>query len=561
MVLNRRLVVVISFFFILTNSFSQSYYKFAVYFTDKSPAGYPYSLGSPEDFLSQRSIDRRSRYSILYDTLDLPVAPSYIYGVLGISDSIHYYAKSKWMNCMIVGTSDSTYADSIISLPYVSSVRWIYKGNKPSTNVDFTGPFGPSVNLTGAGYGLDYGKADTQSIMMSLDYLHRKNYHGKDMIIAILDAGFTNTSQITGFNHLRDSLRILGTWDFVANEESVEGDHGHGTNVLSTIGAYIPGQFMGTAPQASYWLLRTEDGNSEQVTEEYNWLAAAEFADSVGADIINSSLGYTTFDFPSMDYTYSSLDGNTTVITRAADLASRTGMVVCNSAGNSGSGSWYYIGAPADADSILAVGAVKSNRGNASFSSYGPSFDGRIKPNVSTMGQAAYILGILGMPQTGNGTSFSSPILSGAVACLWQKHRNKSNFEIMRAIEQSAHMYSAPTDQYGYGIPNFGVADKILESVDFSDYFNNQQIIVYPNPHTGFTIWFDYYSNLTEDIFLSIVDAEGKTVHTQTIKVYEKSLDTYTINLHRELNRGVYVLNIYTSQKNFRVKFISQLLF
>lgn len=559
--LNRRIVVFFLSLFFLTNLFSQNYYKFAVYFADKTPVGYPYSLSTPTDFLSSRAIDRRTKYNINYDTLDLPVAPSYINGVLGVSDSIEFYTKSKWMNCIVVGTNDSTLADSIANLSFVTSVRWVYKGAKPTTNVDFPGPFGPSINITGAGYGLDYGKADTQAVMMSLDYLHRKNYHGKDMVIAVIDAGFTNVSQITGFDHLRDSSRILGTWDFIANESSVEGDHNHGTMVLSTIGAYIPGQFMGTAPQASYWLLRTEDGNTEQVTEEYNWLAAAEFADSVGADIINSSLGYTTFDFPSMDYTYNDLNGNTTIITRAADLASRTGMIVCNSAGNSGSSSWYYIGAPADADSILSVGAVKSNRGNASFSSFGPTFDGRVKPNVSTMGQAAFILGILGIPQTGNGTSFSSPILSGAVACLWQKHPDKNNFEIMRAIEQSAHLYSTPTNQYGYGIPNFGVADKLLDAVDFSDYYNNQQILVYPNPHTGFTLSFDYYSNLSENIFISIADAEGKTVHTQSITVYEKSLDTYTINLHRELNRGVYILNIYTSQKNFRVKFVSQLTF
>lgn len=558
MVLNRGLVFLFACSSILTNLFSQSHYKFAVYFSDKNPVGYPYSISTPGGFLSQRSIDRRTRYSIPIIALDLPVAPSYIAGVLGISDSIKFYNKSKWMNCIIVGTNDSTFADSINQLSYVTQVRWVYKGPKPNTAIDSVGPVGPAINMNANGYGTDYGQADTQVVMMGLDYLHKRNYHGMGIVIASLDAGYTNTNLITGFDHLRDSSRILGTWDFVVNELSVEGDAGHGTNTLSCMGGYIPGQFMGSAPQASYWLLRTEDGATETVSEEYNWLAGAEFADSVGADLINSSLGYTTFDFPSMDYTYANLDGNTTIVTQAADLAARTGMLVCNSAGNSGASTWNYIGAPADADSILAVGAVKTNRSNASFSSFGPSADGRIKPNVSALGEKTTIIGLLGNPQFGNGTSFSSPVLCGAVACLWQKYPNKTNLEIMQAVEKSAHTYSTPTDQYGYGIPNFGVADKLLQSVDFSNYFFDQQIVVYPNPVIGLIISFDYYSNLSEDIIISIANPEGKIVYTQANKVYEKSYNTYTIGFDKEIARGVYVLNIYSSQKNFRVKFLSQ---
>lgn len=558
MALNRRGLFFFLCFAISTHLFSQSYYKFAVYFADKSPVGYPYSISTPLNFLSQRAVDRRTIQSIPITTLDLPVAPSYIAGVLGVSDSLQYYHSSKWMNCMVVGTNDSTLADSINNLSYVTQVVWIYKGPKPTTAFDNLTPLGPAINMNGNSYGTDYGTADTQAVMMGIDYLHKRNYHGKGMLIAVLDAGFTNTTVVTGFNHLRDSNRIIGTWDFVANELSVEGDNGHGTNTFSCIGGYIPGQFMGTAPQASYLLLRTEDGATETVSEEYNWLAGAEYADSAGADIINSSLGYTTFDFPSMDYTYATLDGNTTIVTRAADLAARVGMIVCNSAGNSGSNPWYYIGAPADADSILAVGAVTTTRLNASFSSYGPSADGRIKPDVSTLGQKATIIGTGGFQQFANGTSFSSPILAGAVACLWQKYPNKTNLEIIEAVRISAHTYSAPTAQYGYGIPNFGVADKLLDAVDFTNYYMNQTIIVYPNPILELDLSFDYYSNISEDIIISISDAEGKTVYTQVITVFEKSLDTYTIALDKEISRGVYVLNIYTSQKNFSLKFMSQ---
>jgi len=558
MALSRRITLFIFAFTLVTNLFSQSHYKFAVYFADKSPVGYPYSLSTPTDFLSQRSIDRRTKYSIPLTTTDLPIAPSYTAGVLGISDSIKFYNKSNWLNCIVVGTNDSTLADSINQLSYVTQVKWIYKGVKPQTASDFPGTFGPPVTLTGAGYGIDYGLADTQSTMMSLDYLHRKNYHGAGIVIAILDAGFTNVAGITAFDHLRDSSRILGTWDFVVNEESVTGDASHGMHVLSCMGGYIPGQFMGTAPQASYWLLKTEDGGAETISEEYNWIAGAEFADSVGADMINSSLGYTTFDFPSMDHTYADMNGNTCIGSIGADLAASKGILVCNSVGNSGGNGWNYLGAPSDADSILAVGAVKSNRANASFSSFGPSADGRIKPDVSSMGQASWIVGLIGIPQTGNGTSFSSPILCGAVACLWQKHPNKTNLEIMDAVRRSSHVYSVPTDQYGYGIPNFGVADKLLQSVDFTNYFTDQSIVVYPNPVTSMQISFDMYSNISEDMIVSISDTEGKTVYTEVIRTYEKSLNTYVLGFNKELARGTYILSIYTGRKNFMVKFISQ---
>ena len=208
MALSRRITLFIFAFTLVTNLFSQSHYKFAVYFADKSPVGYPYSLSTPTDFLSQRSIDRRTKYSIPLTTTDLPIAPSYTAGVLGISDSIKFYNKSNWLNCIVVGTNDSTLADSINQLSYVTQVKWIYKGVKPQTASDFPGTFGPPVTLTGAGYGIDYGLADTQSTMMSLDYLHRKNYHGAGIVIAILDAGFTNVAGITAFDHLRDSSRI-----------------------------------------------------------------------------------------------------------------------------------------------------------------------------------------------------------------------------------------------------------------------------------------------------------------------------------------------------------------
>ena len=258
--------------------------------------------------------------------------------------------------------------------------------------------------------------------MLKGDILHNRDLKGKGKLIAILDAGFSRVDEMIAFEELFAENRILGTKDFVQRNNNVFDEHTHGMMVLSTMGAENKGQIIGTSPEASFWLLRTEDVDSENLIEEYNWLCAAEFADSVGADIINSSLGYTTFDDAGQNHTYTDMDGRTAPVSIAATIAAQKGMIVVNSAGNSGSGSWHFIGAPADADSILSVGAVDENADFAWFSSYGPSFDGRVKPTVVAQGRNTIVATSNNGTLTGNGTSFSSPIVAGLSACLWEAH-------------------------------------------------------------------------------------------------------------------------------------------
>ncbi len=315
-----------------------------------------------------------------------------------------------------------------------------------------------------SGESYDYGQAFNQINMLNGIPLHDLGYDGAGMTIAVLDAGFLNANVLSAFDSLWLNNQIIGYKDFVSPlAPDIFGSHTHGTSVLSTMGANLPAEMVGTAPKADYWLLRSEDDATEYLIEELNWASAAEYADSVGVDVINSSLVYNTFDDPAQDHTYAYMDGNTTPITIAADLAASKGILVVNSAGNSGSSSWHYIGAPADGDSVFSIGAVNSSGVYASFSSTGPTYDGRIKPNVVAQGQGSTIISAYsGNVISGNGTSFSSPITAGMVASLWQAHPDKKNTEIMEAIQQSATQALNPDSLLGFGIPDYFAAHTLL---------------------------------------------------------------------------------------------------
>ncbi len=444
--------------------------KYWVRFTDKNNS--PYSINNPEQFLSQKAIDRRVAQGIPIVENDLPVNPAYVQAVINTGATLLNI--SKWFNSVTVYTTSPGVIAAINQLPFVLSVG---KSNseinqpeettaKPFFENETYGeiPEGGLTKGPASGQSYNYGSAYNQIYMLNGIALHDLGYDGAGMTIAILDAGFLNANTIPAFSYLWNNNKILGYKDFVdpANP-NIFGSHSHGTSVLSTMGANLPGQFIGTAPQANYWLLRSEDGGSEYLIEELNWASAAEYADSVGADVINSSLGYTTFDNPLQNHTYQDMDGNTTPITIAADIAVSKGMIVVNSAGNEGSSSWYYIGAPADGDSVFSIGAVNASGTYASFSSHGPTSDGQMKPDVVAQGSGTTIINAYtGNVSTGSGTSFSSPVTAGMVASLWQAHPNKRNTEILEAIRQSGSLAANPNYQLGYGIPNYLTAHNLL---------------------------------------------------------------------------------------------------
>ena len=449
--------------------------KYQVRFTDKNNS--PYSIDNPLEFLSQRAIDRRANQNIPIVENDLPVNPGYIDSIA--STGVTILNVSKWMNSVTIYTTDQNALDAISAFPFVqstgknSSFKTLpkkEKSNKPFFENESFGEKTESnrqVSNKGIQGVYDYGTALNQIQMLNGDSLHDLGYDGAGMLIAVLDAGFLNVNSLSVFDSLWINGQILGSRDFVDPQSpNIFGSHYHGCMVLSTMGANLPGEMVGTAPQADYWLIRTEDADTEYLIEELNWVSGAEFADSLGADVINSSLGYTIFDDSNQDHTYEDMDGNTTPITIGADIAASKGILVCNSAGNSGNDSWHYIGAPADGDSVFSIGAVNGSGVYTYFSSTGPTYDGRIKPNVVAKGQGTTIVNPwTGAIYTGNGTSFSSPVTAGMVACLWQANPGKSNIEIMEAIQQSASQANNPDSLLGYGIPNYMVANRLLAPV------------------------------------------------------------------------------------------------
>lgn len=519
---------------ITANSYAQSPAKYLITLKDK--ANSPYSVSKPLEFLSQRSVNRRTKQNIAVITRDLPVNPTYITEIKKAGANVWY--SSRWMNAVMVECKSAVLL-TILKLPFVKGLEVSGSIDDPSTR---TGRKSAKFEAL-ATEAFDYGSAKTQVEMIGADHLHNQNYTGKGMLIGVLDAGFQNANTIAGLKPLFDSKRVIGTYDFVKKETSVYEDDGHGTEVLSCMAAFLPGSMIGTAPDASYLLLRTEDAPTEYIIEEANWLFGAEYADSVGVDVINSSLGYTEFDDVSTSHTYAQLNGNTTIAARAADWAAAVGIVCVVSAGNDGQSAWKYISTPADADSIITVGAVNSNKMYASFSSQGIPTDPRIKPDLVAMGQSAVIIDPQnGKVTTGSGTSFSSPILCGMVACYWQANPTLTAMQVIDNLRKSGSQYSNPDKFLGYGIP---ILPKILAiQGEETGLFR-----VYPNPsHKTLTIELleashkNYEANLT--------DISGKLFWSEPLK---NAIQTFSVE---KLALGIYFLRVGNEEKNSVVKVV-----
>ena len=530
--------------------------KYYVQFTDKNNS--PYSLDHPEDFLTQRAIDRRTKQNISYNETDLPVNPQYITGVAATGAEI--LNPTKWMNGVLIYTTNPSVIDSINALPYVSVVRSVSGVATNSTKPFFKNESISPENKRKSKVvnreieSFDYGFAEAQIDLINGIPLHEAGFRGEGMVIAVLDAGFDKVDVDLLFDSLRNDGRILGTKDFVTPGGNVYQAFFHGRNVLSTMAANIPGLMIGTAPKASYWLLRSENASQEYVSEEYNWVSAAEFADSVGADVINSSLGYTTFDDPAQNHTYADMDGNSTVITRGADMAASKGILVVNSAGNSAESSWHYIGAPADGDSVFSIGAVDNNGFYAYFSSTGPTADGRVKPNVTATGWGTTVSDGNNGITYGSGTSYSSPIIAGMSACLWQAMPEMTNMEIQQAIMESASQFTNPDSLLGFGIPNYQSAWWILTSIDSNTDEGAKLAAIYPNPFSNYLTV--RLLGDTREASVKVFNMLGEVVVEQTVSspYYRINLNGYQDNMPR----GFYFVEIINDHKVQTVKLIKQ---
>ena len=501
-------------------------YYYRVYLRDKGsniPGSY-----SPQDLLSSRALERRQKAGIqVPDLRDLPVDGSYLNIITHLGLKLH--TTSKWMNTALFKSQSVFDINTLLSLPFVSNVKIVKtpgKKNSYNNKLDFQAEQS------------DIFSYDRPITMVNGSPMHDSGYDGENILIAILDGGFLNTDLISSLNGLRLRNGIMTTYDFVKKSRSVYNSTSHGTAVLSVLAGNIPGQIEGTAPGADFLLLKTEDVESEFPCEEDFWAAGAEFADSIGADIISSSLGYFNFDDPALNYKYTDLDGNTAFVTRVADIAASKGILVVNSAGNERDKSWKRIIFPSDGDGVVAAGAVDGNNIIAGFSSAGPSADGRIKPDNVTMGVNVPVQISENSIIRSNGTSFSCPVLSGMAACLMQAAPRALNSDIIEVLHSCADRYSNPDSLYGYGIPDIVQALDKLQKLYTK--VPDEGAITYPNPTTGkFEIIFP---SPPEKLTIEIISMTGKLIYRKDFADYAGRSVIITELQHRE--QGVYFLRI-----------------
>lgn len=504
-----------------------------VYFTDKPNAAT--FLSDPLSMLTQRALDRRTAQGIALTTNDVPIHQPYINQITAAT-GITVKAKSKWLNCLHIRGSVAN-INALSSLTFVDHIE--FANQSLSTSGKIKNPKTISkeqvinkqmdVEVTFA-----YGTSANQIQMLNGHLLHQANYTGSGKIIAVLDSGFINVNSTQPFERLFTNNLILGGYNYVSQSTNVYALHNHGTMVLSCMGGYTEGQLVGTAPDAKYYLFVTEDVTSENPVEESFWVEAAEEADRLGVDIITSSLGYFGYDNPSYSYTYSDLTGNSAFASRGANIAFSKGIIVVASAGNSGATANPYIGVPAEATNVLAIGAVQSNENYAAFSSIGPSFDGRVKPDVMAQGQNAVLADTSGNITTASGTSFSGPIMAGMIASFWQAVPSLTNQQVINLVKQSADRYNLPTFQYGYGIPDFQLA--LANAALAVNEVDATSFMVYPNPTKGsITISIPTGFDTSK---VAIYNSLGQTILEQNI-----NQSNATISLEN-LNSGVYFYKI-----------------
>ncbi len=546
----RYSIIIILAFFTFEMS-GQALNKYWVQFTDKKNT--PYSILQPQEFLSPRSIERRKRQGISIDINDLPVNPDYVNAIKKLGGKV--YLTSKWFNAVTVLVEDERAFQKIKRLPFVKKVEPTGRFKKPrpmrkKRNRDRSSKY-PKINN-------HYGYGWNQISMLNGHLLHDMGYRGDGMMIAVLDGGFVNLDISPFFDSLRTKNNLLKSRDFVDNDNWAYEASSHGFNVASTITSNLPGMLIGTSPDATMVCLRTEEVGTELRIEEDNWIAAAEYADSLGVDVINSSLGYTNFNKPYMSYSYQDMDGNTARISQGADIAASKGILVVNSAGNSGNDSWRYVGAPADADSIMAVGGVDANERKAAFSSFGPTRDGRTKPSVSARGYKT----VVGTPtykvDSVNGTSFSAPVMAGMVASLWQAFPNKNNMEIIRAVEASGDLAYNPNNSLGHGIPNMVKAYQILSgstSIDLNA--KSKYPIVIPNP---FDEVFDllFYSKKDANININISNILGQTIADIDKKIEENKMNRIFISELTNYPAGSYFITLNVGITSYKIKVLKR---
>lgn len=540
------LLVLLSFCFSLKAQVAPD--RYWVQFTDKNNT--PYSINKPEEFLSERAIQRRQDYGIAIDQYDIPVNPSYLQAVAQTGATILH--PSKWLNGVTVEVASSSVLQAIEALPFVQKTRVMEDDpikQRIKEETYFSDDFKP-ISEHKSDVRTYYGYAMPQIQQLNGVALHTLGFKGQGMWVGICDAGFDYVDQHEAFASMYDEGRFLGAKDFVYKNGVVYTESSHGTSCLGLMAGNVPDKYVGTAPLASYFLCRTENVNSENVLEEYNWVSAAEYLDSIGVDVISTSLGYITFDDSQWSHVYSDLDGETCVITVGSEIACSKGILCITSAGNDGGNAFPYISAPADGEHVLTIGAVGSDGERAYFSSIGPTYDGRIKPDVMAHGYGTTVVSPgEGAYYDGSGTSYACPVLAGMATCLWQARKELPASEIREALRKSGNM-SVPDNYYGYGIPDFMEALNALFLEENSDFVINSAISVYPNPSNGVV---DVKLEIEGKADVKVYNQIGKLLYSNDItNDNNNGLDVFLSNV----DKGMYFINVICDEKNTTTKFI-----
>ncbi|TXH23379.1 MAG: serine protease [Chitinophagaceae bacterium] len=431
-------------------------YKYRLVLKDKGPVSY--SFNHPQAYLSNRAIEQRIKNNIAIDSSDIPISEDYLNQIQNLGGII--VSKSKWLKTVSVHISNPSNMDKIRNLPFVKDVQLVWMDIKDTTAYFKTLVTYKTVSTTRNVFTpAYYGNAWNNIKINNGQYLHDNGFKGQGMEIAVLDAGFYNWNAISTLTN----VDIKGTKSFIYQKPNVFQLDTHGTTVTSCMATNLPGTFVGTAPDASYWLLATEDNTTEFPIEEDYWVQALEYVDSIGIKIVNTSLGYRDYDplIPPASYTYVDMNGRSSHASKGANIAAAKGILIICSAGNESS----FVGTPADSPNVLAIGAVDPNNNISTFSSYGITVDGRVKPDVLALGTSSAVISTNGTVRLSNGTSYASPILCGLAACLWQANPKLNNFEIMQVIKQSANRYQTPIMPFGYGIADMQIAMQLAQNL------------------------------------------------------------------------------------------------
>jgi len=553
---STRIISILIFLIFSFSAASQSHFPgvFLVSFSDKNNSNF--DINQPENYLSERAIARRIRQNIAITEQDIPVNKNYI-------DSLAFYGakaqfSSKWLNAVLVIMDDSLKMEDLKKISFVDSTQYLapiknVKRKKSRARIKSVEQGKTFVCETS----MDYGESDEQLSMIGIEDLHKK-YLGSGVQIAVLDNGFRGMNKMSVFDKLFDNGQILGVKDFANPGGDVFSAGNHGTYVMTTMAAFEPGVLVGTAPAANYWLIHTEDNSFEYPVEEFNWTAGAEFADSVGADIITSSLAYSTFDDTLLNHTHKQLDGKTAIISRAAQIATEKGILVFNSAGNDALKPWHTIAFPADAKDVMTIGAVDLSGKHALFSSVGLSDTLPIKPNVVAVGKGVKSMS----PNTGkivsiNGTSFSNPTVAGATAVLLEANPKAMPAEVRKAIQQSATLAMNPDSVLGYGIPNFYLAHLILNNGNIDELKTKEGFMIMPNPFiTDFQIMYNLSDS--EEVNLQIFDISGKLIYEEESLPNAVGYHLWKVSSVDVFSQGLFIIVLHIGDRKYSKKIIKK---